>query len=142
MVSLTVSAPRLRERGPVLPVRVGVGEAAERALKRAGRPVPPALPLLAMVDTGAGRSVIQKGLAAELGLTPVGAVEIDTPSSIDMASFEYFVRIWFNDRLSVESKALEAPLPVPRLRALIGRDVLAQGQLVYDGRRERFELKF
>lgn len=95
-----------------------------------------------MVDTGAGRSVIQKGLAAELGLEPVGAVEIDTPSSVDLASMEYLVRFWFSDRLSVESRALEAPLPVPELRALVGRDVLSQGTFLYDGRRARFTVKF
>jgi hypothetical protein len=95
-----------------------------------------------MVDIGAGRSLIRVGLAHRLGLTAVGKVEIDTPSSTNLEATEYFVRFWLSDRFAVESTALEAPLPGHDLGALLGRDVLSGARLSYDGPRDEYTLEF
>lgn len=137
---ITVEEPRLTETGPVLSIRVGVSEAEEAALRRGGRTVPEAIPARALIDTGSGRSIIQQGLARELGLTAVGVVEFDTPSSTDFSAVEYYARFWLDPRSSVESKVMEAPLPVPSVRAIIGRDILALGVLRYDGKGRQFSL--
>ncbi len=123
-------------------VRVGVGSDAEKALKRVGQSARPPVDTWGLIDTGAARSVLQRGLATELGLTPVGAVEIDTPSSTNLEALEYLVRIWFNDRLGLDAKAMEAPLPVETIRLLIGRDILARGEFDYRGRKNEFRLSF
>jgi hypothetical protein len=138
---ISVEEPRLTETGPVLPIRVGVSEAEEAALRRARRTVPETIPARALIDTGSGRSIIQRGLARRLGLTPVGVVEFDTPSSTDVSAVEYYARFWFDSAAAVESKVMEAPLPVPSVRAIIGRDILALGVLRYDGKGRRFSLE-
>jgi hypothetical protein len=132
----------LQRTGVLLPVRVGVGVAAEAAIRRAGREPPASSEVEAMVDLGAGRSLIRSGLARRLGLTPVGRVEIDTPSSTNLEAAEYFVRFWLSDEFAVESKALEAPLPGHDLGALLGRDVLTGAKLEYDGPLNEFTLTF
>ncbi len=140
MPSFSVPSPQLRREGARLPVRVGVSEFAEAAQRRSGNPTPPPIEIQALIDSGSGRSIIQQRLASELGLTPVGEVEIDTPSSTDLRAPEYYVRFWFDERTIIEMKVLEAPLPVAQIRALIGRDILARGRFIYDGPRGEFSL--
>ena len=132
----------VRAEGPTLNLRVGVSGFAEEALRKARRTVPTPIEAPALIDTGSGRSIIQREVAQKLKLTPVGAVEIDTPSSIDLRAVEYFVKFWFDERTAFEVKVLEAPLPVPRIRSLVGRDVLAHGRFVYDGPKAEFSLTF
>jgi hypothetical protein len=140
----TFSVPnaRLRDDGPILEIRVGPPRYLEEELRRAGRPSHDPIEVEALVDTGSGRSIIQRELARSLALAPVGSVQIDTPSTTDLPVLEYWVRFWFDSAASVEVKVLEAPLPVARIRALLGRDVLAQGRFVYDGVRGEFSLTF
>lgn len=137
-----VRSARLRERGPRLVIRVGVSEAVERAWVRSGQPTRSPLPVEALIDTGSGRSLLETGLAEELKLDPVGRVEVDTPSSKDLPAFEYLVRFWIGVGAPIEVRALGAPLPVPGLRALLGRDVLACARLVYDGPADRFSIEY
>jgi hypothetical protein len=139
---IVVENPALRETGPVVFILVGLSEAAESELRRARRPVPQPIRANALIDTGSGRSIIQRDLARSLGLTPIGTVEFDTPSSVDVSASEYDVRFWLDGEVSFESRVMEAPLPVPRVQALIGRDILALGVLTYDGPRGRFTFEF
>jgi hypothetical protein len=138
--TFTVRNSRLREDGPILTVRVGSARLADEELRRAGHPVPVPVEVEALLDTGSGRSIIERELARSLKLMPVGSVEIDTPSSTDLPALEYWVRFWFDSVASVEAKVLEAPLPVPRIRALLGRDLMARARLAYDGVRGEFSL--
>jgi hypothetical protein len=94
------------------------------------------------LDIGSGRSILQRELAQTLKLTPVGSIGIDTPSSTDLPALEYWARFWFDSTTGVEVKVLEALLPGARIRALLGRDVLAQARFVYDGTRQEFSLTF
>jgi len=95
-----------------------------------------------MIDTGASGSVIQKGLAGQLGLNPIGLTYINTPSSTNVACYEYAVRLIFPNNVFVEATVLEAPLQGQNIQCLIGRDVLALGVLVYIGYGNLFSLSF
>ncbi len=95
-----------------------------------------------MIDTGATSSVIQVGLAAQLGLNPVGVTYINTPSSTNVACHEYLVRLVFPNNVLVEATVLEAPLQGQHIQCLIGRDILAHGVLVYIGYGNLFSLSF
>ena len=95
-----------------------------------------------MIDTGATGSVIQQGLAAPLGLNPVGITYINTPSSTNVPCYEYLVRFVFPNNVIFETTAIEAPLQGQHIECLIGRDVLAQGVLVYIGYANQFTLSF
>lgn len=121
---------------------VAVGSALETVLASHGQAVPPPAAALAMIDTGATGSVIQQGLAAQLGLNPVGVVQIHTPSSTNVACYEYAVRLVFPNNVVFEGTVIEAPLQGQRVQCLIGRDVLAQAVLVYIGYSNLFSLSF
>jgi hypothetical protein len=95
-----------------------------------------------MIDTGATGSVIQQGLAAQLGLNPVGLVQIHTPSSTNVVCYEYAVRLVFPNNVVFEGTVIEAPLQGQHIQCLIGRDVLAQAVLVYIGYSNLFSLSF
>jgi hypothetical protein len=142
MPLLTFRLDDIRRRGALLEVEIGVGREAEKALLRLGRAVPKPRSTRAMVDIGSGRSLIRKGLGGELGLNPVGAVEIDTASSTDLRALEYDVRFLLPHNISLETTALEAPLPNHGLGALIGRDLLASARFEYVGYRDEFTLDF
>jgi len=95
-----------------------------------------------MIDTGATGSVIRQGIAAQLGLTPVGTKNINTPTSSNVACYEYQVQFVFPNRVSYETTAIEAPLIGQHIQCLVGRDVLADGVLVYIGYTNTFTLSF
>jgi len=121
-------------RGPRLPVTV---TADEPSIGIDGSP-PPRRTVDALIDTGSGRTIIQAALAAELHLRPVGRVEIDTASSVDVTAEEYAIALEVGGHRPIRVRALAAALPVPDVRLLIGRDALAHGRFVYDGRRSEF----
>jgi hypothetical protein len=135
-----IAAPQLRDRGPRVRLHVRLPVSEEEARRRRGQTVPRPYPAEALIDTGSGRTIISRDVARALALAPVGAVEIDTPSSVDLEAKEYRVRFEFGADPGEEIIALEAPLPVPGLDALIGRDLLAGAVLTYDGPRTRFRL--
>jgi len=95
-----------------------------------------------MIDTGASGSVIQRGLATQLALNPIGLTYISTPSSTNVACYEYAVRLVFPNNVFVEATVLEAPLQGQNIQCLIGRDVLAHSVLVYIGYGNLFSLSF
>jgi hypothetical protein len=128
--------------GPLVEVQLAVGSAVETALRAAGAPIPPPVQALAMIDTGATRSVIRQGLTAQLRLNPVGTVRINTPSSANFPCYEYLMRLFFPNGVRVEGVFIEAPLQGQNIQFLIGRDVLSRAVLVYLGYRNSFTLSF
>lgn len=142
MPSFTAQVPNLQSVGPVVELRIGVGTAAETALKGASAPIPTPVGALGMIDTGATGTVIQQGTASQLGLNPVGLVFINTPSSTNVRCYEYLVRLVFPNNVLYEGTVIEAPLQGQHIQCLIGRDVLAHGVLVYIGYVSTFSLSF
>lgn len=142
MPSFTVRGLDLREVGPVVAVRVGVGSSLEAELTKAGSKTPTPLPARALVDTGAARTAIRQGLAQELGLSPVGVIRIRAAGSTPIACMEFFIRLDLPGNVIWEGKALELPLRGGGIDCLIGRDLLARGVLLYDGHRNQFTLTF
>ena len=114
----------------------------EEALKKAGEPVPAPVQLAALIDTGATGSVVRQGVAAQLGLRPVGVIAINTASSTDVRCYQYAMRLLFPNNVTVEATVIEAPLLGQDIQVLIGRDVLAHGVLVYIGYSNLFSLSF
>ena len=110
MPSLTTRAPRLEADGPVVQVRIAISGALERKLQEQGQPIPRPVKAAAMIDTGAAHTVIQAGLAGQLGLHPVGVVYIATASSDNVECHVYAIRIIFASQVIAETTAYEAPL--------------------------------
>lgn len=142
MPSFTSQVPNLQAVGPVVEVQVAVGSAVETALRRTKAAVPLPIPVLAMIDTGASGTVIRQGMAFQLGLNAVGVSYINTPSSTNVRCYEYMIRLIFPNNVVAETRAIEAPLQGQNIQALIGRDVLAHGVLIYIGYTQSFTLSF
>lgn len=142
MPSFTSQVPNLQAVGPVVELRIAVGSAVEAALRTTNTPIPPPISAVAMIDTGATGSVIRQGLAGQLGLKTVGVTHINTPSSMNVACYEYLVRLLFPNNVLFETTVIEAPLQGQHIQCLIGRDVLAQAVFVYIGYGNLFSLSF
>jgi hypothetical protein len=56
---------------PILELYVSVCSAERQECHDEGRPIPPAVPVRALVDTGAGRSHLDLGSLARLAVSPV-----------------------------------------------------------------------
>ena len=143
MPSLTQTLPNLEADGPCLKVTIAVTSAAEEAFAREGQSIPSPIAILALIDTGATGTVIQQGLAQQLGLQPVGTTRIQTPTSSDVLCDKYAVRLSFADGLmTLDTTVIEAPLRGVPIQCLIGRDVLSRGILIYNGNIKQFTICF
>jgi len=138
MPSFAVQLPNLQVMGPLVDIRVLVGLPVEQALQKAGTTVPPPVAVKAMIDTGASGSVIDPNTAKQLGLQPVGVVNIATPSSASVSCPQYVVRLLFPNNVVIQAIAIEAPMQGQQIQCLIGRDVPALGVLVYTGYLNQF----
>ena len=123
-------------------LQVAVGSSLESMLKSGGNQIPNPVTALALIDTGASVSVLRQGLAAQLGLNPIGVSYISTPSSTNIPCLRYVVRLVFPNEFLVETTVVEVPLEGQNIQCLIGRDILAQSVLVYIGYRNLFSLSF
>jgi hypothetical protein len=140
--SFTISQSDLRQRGPVVLVNVAVTSAAEAALAKAGETVPPPVPVTAVLDTGSFASAIGPGIAQRLGLKPVGVMPVSTPSSSNVPMPLYALRLILPQNVVFETTAIEARLQGQGIGALIGRDVLSKGVMVYIGYANQFTFSF
>ena len=142
MASFTIQVPNLQRIGPVVQLRLAVGSVAEDVLRAAGRPIPPPISCLAMIDTGASGTVIRDDLVPQLGLSPVGVASITTPSSTNVQCYKYLMRLLFPQSVIVDATVIAAPLQGQHIQCLIGRDILHHGVLIYTGYVNQFTLSF
>jgi Aspartyl protease len=92
MPSITVS---FSQAGPLVQAAVGVSVPHRDALLAANKPVPNAVQGTFLIDTGASGTCVDPGLVAPLGLTPTGAVMMQTPSTggTPFSCYQYDVMI-------------------------------------------------
>jgi len=142
VASFTSQISDLEAIGPVVEIQLAVPKVLEDKMIAAGEKVPAAITVNAMIDTGAGGTCIQAGLASKLGLSPIGVTNITTPSSTDVPCHNYHVRLLFPNNVSGEIKVIEAPLQGQHIQCLLGRDILRGAVLVYIGKENQFTLAF
>lgn len=139
MPSLTV--PILPD-GALVTFLIAVSGPRQTTLIRAGEKVPePVMGHRGLVDTGASATVIDSKLVQNLGLMPTGSVLVHTPSTglspILMNEYDVALGIAMNkDRLQIcewTMPIIEGDLSAQGIDALIGRDVLARGLMIYHG---------
>jgi len=126
----------LESIGPLLDVVISPGKSALGVLGPTTRKA------VALIDTGAVCTVVKTGIAAALGLKPIGGVYINTPSSTQHFCYEYAARILFPNQVVVDQVVIEAPLKDQPIDCLIGRDILRHGIFVYVGPQNSFTLSF
>ena len=140
-------------QGALVNALVGVSEARQAALVEAGQSVPDIVSIRALIDTGASGTCIDPSVLHPLNLTPKGKTPVQTPSTGGMAveADQYDVSIII-PAFANQAPLILSNLPVicmpliasmgPNVQALIGRDILAQCLLGYNGSAELFTLAY
>lgn len=130
---------------------IGISQARRNALNSAGQPVPPPVQVQAMVDTGASCTCVDPTVLSHLGLSPTGTTPMVTPSTggqpIQATQYDVSLMIpsapnqtpLFHHTIPVVESQLVA---MQGFHVLLGRDVLGECLLVYDGRMGLFTLAF
>jgi predicted aspartyl protease len=127
---------------PTLELYVGVS-AAEAEF----RPPYPPVPVRALVDTGASKTNIVRWVFDRLGLSPVSQVPVHTASTgltpllADVYAVEISLGGAMTGLLATDLDVVAAEeLSGSGVEALLGRDILGRGLLIYDGLERRLTL--
>jgi hypothetical protein len=135
--------------GPILSALIAVSEARGHALKGAGQPVPSPVPVTALIDTGASCTCVDPAILAALSLTPTGSVSISTPSTgamphqADQFDIALLIPAPNGPPLIFQTiPVIASELAIQGIDALIGRDILDQCLLCYNGSAKTFTLAF
>ena len=152
MTPLPFFSLQITAAGPVLIAYVGVSHARSAAIRAAGQQVPQAQQISALVDTGASGTCIEPSVLRALGVSPTGMVPINTPSTGNTphTAYQYDVSILVPGASNAHPPLIVENLPVIEAQlihaqgfhALIGRDVLSQCLLNYDGQAGFFTLAY
>ncbi len=134
---------------PIISLYVGLNLAEIEYRREIGEPVLTPLPLRALVDSGASRTLIVETFLRDLGLVPVGETEFNTASTglRTVSTREYAVELTLNEdtagSLATNLRVVAAEnLSGLGVDALLGRDVLDRCLLVYNGPRRQFTISF
>jgi hypothetical protein len=129
-------------------VQVSWSAAQAHQLRQAYRPVPPALDARALVDTGAEITCVDGLLIQHLGLplAQLALANIPALGGLRLGSHYHagLVVVHPSDVSLVVPNLviLEVPLAGLGYQALIGRDLLARCEFLYNGRRQRFAFRY
>jgi len=146
MPSVTID---LVHEGPIVQVALFVSSPRAAALKAAGQPQPKGVMVRLLVDTGASGTCIDPTYIQQLAIPPSGLIDLHTPSTggTPLQCKQYDVNIaivldngqyHFVNTLPV----VESHLSSQGIGGLLGRDVLAQGLLFYNGVARTYTLSF
>ena len=143
---------QLINEGPLVTAIAAASQARVAALTAAGQPVPNAVPMRALIDTGASCTCIDPSVLTSLQLAPTGTVTLNTPStgSQPHVAYQYDISL-----VIPGPSAGHAPLVFQNLavcctellvaqgfHALIGRDVLQHCVMTYNGSAGFFTLAY
>ena len=140
----------IESAGDILTVGFAVSEPRQAAMKKAGLPIPPLVFARGLVDTGASCTCVDPTVVQKLQLEPSGTTQMLTPSTGATphicSQFDVAVAIVMDARqvhvCSLLTPVVESDLSPHGIQALIGRDVLDRGILIYDGCRRQIALAF
>lgn len=134
----------LCQRGPVIQVAFSLSTAMATAMVGQGDEVPKPISGFALLDTGASHTCIDDDIAKTLQLPAVDKVNMCSASHASTEQNVYPVHIELTGT-GVEfdvNKAMGATLKPQGIDALIGRDVLQNCMLVYNGPTGQITLAF
>jgi len=130
-----------RKRGAILSVQVGIPSALAAQMQAQGQTPPPPEEISAIVDTGASITAIDVGVAQRLGLQATGSIDI--AGATGQASQPLFAAMFRIPDPFIEWDPITlsgAQLPGAPFAMLLGRNILCNMTLSYDGKRGRFSL--
>ena len=146
MPSLTLAfAPE----GPILQILVYASAPRRAALKAAGMPIPKPISINVLVDTGASSTCVDSSQLAKLGIPPSGLIDVHTPSTgstpVQLSQFDVDLGVVLDNgkfHLISTLPVIESNFVSPGVDGLLGRDVLSQGILIFNGSAKTFTLAF
>ena len=140
----TFNPEHLANVGPRLPVQIGITEKLASTYADQGQEIPTPIDGYALFDTGASRTCVDEAVLRNLGLQPVERISMATPSGLGEASI-YTCALYFPgyplpdlDPSFVAGVQLQGQDYI----ALIGRDILRNMILIYDGPGARVTFAF
>lgn len=135
--------------GPVIDIHIGVSGPRREALSQANQSVPPYVPCRLLIDTGASSTCVDPWIIKKLNLSPSGIVSIHTPSTSANSAHscqQYDVSLLIShtaiNRVFAAIPVIESNLVHQGIDGLLGRDVLSQCLLIYNGELGIYTLAF
>lgn len=125
--------------GPIVQLVVGVSMPRMVALQAAQLPTPQPRQIFGLIDTGASCTAIDSPIIRSLGINPTGTTQILTPSTggVPHQCDQYDVGIAIVMQqlhfMRVTLAVIESDLSNQPIDALIGRDLLSQCMMIYNG---------
>lgn len=144
---------QISPNGAILQALVAVSEPRRAALAEASQPVPKAVLIRALVDTGASCTCVDPSVLRDgLHLTPTGSVPVNTPSTgmTPHEAEQYDIALLIPPAVAGQSLLTFETIPVvcsalleaQGFHALIGRDILGRCILIYNGTMGSFSLAY
>src|SRR5262249_40536568 len=140
-----------QDMGPLVEIEVGWSRSRLQALRRSLRPIPPPVRIDALIDTGSDTTCLDTTVVAQLGL-PYGSMMLANLPALRRLSLaiehDAGVRILqpsgnpAEDFILTDLVILELELGRVGYQALLGRDVLAHCDFLYQGPAGRFQLTY
>ena len=138
----------LGHEGGAVDLLIGVSYPRADALRAANLPIPPPVPIRAIIDPGASATCVEAGALQSLGLVSTGTISMTTPSTgnVPVVCNQYDVSLTVvhpNVQMTLPALAIVECQPLGgTIQALIGRDFLSVCLFVYDGVAQRFSLGY
>jgi hypothetical protein len=133
----------------LIDVWVAVSGPRLKLLTDTKQPIPDPVMVKGLVDTGSSHTTIDSLVAKSLGLTPKGVAKMITPSTgptpSECLTYDVSLHVPLGKALVWSRQAwivASADLVHQGFSVLIGRDVLAEGLLIYDGKHNVFTMSF
>src|SRR5262245_58267180 len=148
MPILTLS---LSPRGALLPILIRLSDPDIRVLRAALRPIPQPITATGLIDTGADMTGVDAGLIQRLSPLTGGMTLANLPAHGGLSpAFQYNLGVTIlhpsgnaQDNLPFrDMQVLELPLAQLGFEVLVGRDMLAHCNFLYQGPLGRFELSY
>src|SRR5262245_3632748 len=139
----------LQADGPIMPVEVNVPLALSEWCIRRNIAVPQPISGYALIDTGSSISGIHEAVLEQLGILPIDSIPLSTPAGSGRA-FVYPTCVSFPalnvagcaiSRVVGDQLNFETP-DGKKIIMLLGRDLLSQFLLVYNGRSSSITLAY
>lgn len=137
--------------GPLVNIEVGWSRARAKVLRKTLQPVPPPVQFEALIDTGADTTCLDPTIIAQLGFLLGGITLANVPATgglIPALEHDVSLRILHPsgngilDLLFTDLLILELELGTVGYQALLGQDVLAQCDFLYQGPSGQFQLTY
>jgi hypothetical protein len=143
--------PRIRRPidadGAVINVEVGVGAIDEADLRLKGLFVPSPFATTALIDTGASRTSLHPMIVRNLQLIPRDFEPVWTagptgPVKVNVAIYHANLTLGGYPAPRFLVEAAEIVPATPTVLVILGRDILNECSLLFDGKRKSFRLRF